>query len=148
MKKLLLATVVALLSTGLFAQNTKDAHRAADVLCECVDTEFSKYTFYLESLYEAIKSGNFDFDDESIAENMSDEDAQRFIEQSDAFEEFIESDKTDECIENSLTEAEMDALDEIIDSDAGVEKLLKYLEEKDCESLSLFLRILKESDDL
>ncbi|NVK04114.1 MAG: hypothetical protein HWD92_04800 [Flavobacteriia bacterium] len=148
MKKLLLATTLALLSTGLFAQNTKDVHRAADVLCECVESEFSKYSFYLESLYEAVKSGNYDFDDESVIENMSEEDAQRFMEQSEAFDEYINSDKTDECIENNLTESEMDALDEIIESDAGVEKLLNYLEEKGCESLALFLRILKESDDL
>lgn len=148
MKKLLFSTALALLSTGIFAQSTKDAHRAADVLCECVDEEFSKYTFYLESVYEAIKSGRYEFDDQSVVEGMSEEDAQRFMEQSDAFDEYIDSDETDKCIENSLTEVEMEALEEFMDSDAGVEKLLLYLEEKGCESLALFLRILKESDDL
>lgn len=142
MKKL---SIALLFSSPFLASAQSDGNftNAVDAVCKCADSEFQQYTFYLENLYKTIGMHGMDgYTDELATKDMSSADSSRYMEQSLAFDDFIDSDFPDNCLDEHVSEEDQDIFNDAIRNETTYKKALAYMKDKECNGIALFFEVL------
>lgn len=143
MKKLLyLSGLLLFMGSNANAQKPKLPEQVIDVLCECTNVEFSKYSFYLEHIYAGLNEQGVDeFDEDILITQLNSTDSAKFVQQGEAFNAYIESDAVEECLETRIDEDEIDRLDSALENEELFNRTLAYMEENNCELIALLFKI-------